>query len=147
MLCKRQRRNEVIAIGFFESEMQKLCTGIPYIKRPAFMGKTMIARLDDDLRVKINFQTANTYNTYEALQVRIINRTDGEVDSQWLWFKELINDGRPHSISDYGHGFGWFYKPSQSDYAKITEALHNYIATYAPEMEQESDMGMGGQGM
>lgn len=128
--------------------MQKLCISIPYLQNPTFIGKTMMAKLDDDLRVKISFVTCGTHEKYEALQVRIINRTDGEVDSQRFKFRDLLSRGRTLAIEDNGSGPTWgLQKPVQSDYTKIIAALHNYIAMYAPEMEQEPDMGIGGQGM
>lgn len=138
----------MVTIDFFESEMQKLCISIPYLQSPTFMGKTMLAKLDDDLRVKISFVTCGVYERYEALQVRIINRTEGEVDSQRFMFRDLLSRGRTLAIEDYGSGPTWgLNKPLQSDYTKIIAALHNYIAMYAPKMEREPGLEMGGQSM
>ena len=112
------------------------------------MGKTMMAKLDDDLRVKISFVECGCHETYEALRVRVINRNEGEVDTQIFKFRDLLTRGRTLAISDFGDGPTWrLQKPLQSDYIKIVAALHNYIAMYAPVMEQESDMGMGEQSM
>lgn len=128
--------------------MQKLCRSIPYLQSPSYMGKTMIAKLDENLRIKISFAECGVHDKYEALQVRIINRTEGEVDAQIFKFRDLLSRGRTLAIEDFGDGPTWgLQKPLQSDYTKIIAALHNYIAMYAPDFEQQSDMGMGGMEM
>lgn len=135
-------------MNFFEKEMRKICGGIPCLRDPLFMDKSMMAKLDEDLRVKVSFVTCGVHESYEALQIKIINRTDGTVDVHGIKFKELLGLKRSMAIENYGDGTDWgIQKPTAGNYETITAFLNNYISMYAPSLEQEETPEMTGQSM
>lgn len=42
-------------MSFYESELQKMICGIPFIQSHTLAGKSILGKLDRDLRVKISF--------------------------------------------------------------------------------------------
>ena len=67
-------------MNFFEKEMRMMFEHTGIIQDPKFVGRTMVGILDDNLRVKMQFVSTFIANHYDAIQVSIINRTDGVVD-------------------------------------------------------------------
>lgn len=47
-----------------------------------FCGKTMLGKIDDDLRVKLEFISTFIASQYDAVRATIINRSEGVVDKQ-----------------------------------------------------------------
>ena len=66
----------------FEKELRNMFGSSEQFKERAYSGKSMVAKLDDDLRVKMSFVTLGVSSEYPALRVKVINRTEGEVDSE-----------------------------------------------------------------
>ena len=140
------QRMEVINTNFYENELQKWIRGIPFIQSYTLAGRTILGKLDKDLRVKISLVTTGIAEHYDALKICIINRTDGDVDAQIVKFKELLGKGL--AIDNYGDGPAWgLQQPTQSDYTKLNQFLYSYLSYYAPEQEPEETQGMGGQNM
>ncbi len=140
------QRMEVTNTNFYENELKKMIRGIPFIQSYTFVGRTILGRLDEDLRVKISLVTTGIADHYNALQIHIINRTGGNVDTQIVKFRELL--GKGFAIDDDSDGPGWGqWQPTQSDYIKVNQFLYNYISYYAPEQEPEEKQDMGGQNM
>jgi len=52
-----------------------------------FAGKAMVSKISDDLRAKIEFVTARVSGQYEGLKLSIINKNEGLVDIEALFFK------------------------------------------------------------
>ncbi len=110
----------------------------------------MLAKLDDDLRVKVSFATLGYADHYEALRVKIINRTEGEVDSQVFKFDTMLGGkqiSQPYikgvQICDFGSEVDWYgYHPSASDLNKIAQAVTDYVSMY-----QSEGMEMGGMSL
>ena len=67
---------------FYEQELKKLFGGSNVIRDAKYSGKTLLGRIDDELRVKLQFVYTETRDHYNALRLKIINRTDGEVDAE-----------------------------------------------------------------
>ncbi|WP_304431786.1 hypothetical protein [Acutalibacter muris] len=135
-------------MSFYESELQKMICGIPFIQSHTLAGKSILGKLDRDLRVKISFVTTGIAEHYDALKIHIINRTEGEVDTQLVKFRDILSHGRNIVIDEDRDGPTWgLNKPLQSDYAKINQFLHNYLSYFAPEQEPEETPEMTGQSM
>lgn len=136
-------------MNFYEKEMRKLFAENELLKDARFCGKTCLARLDDDLRVKLRFVTTGIADQYDAIKLSIINRTDGAVDQQTFLFSDIIgkqrrNGGdliRPH-IWEYRDDPCWYIPITQSDREQIKDAVLGYVAMY-----QDTDMGMAGPRM
>lgn len=132
----------------YEQELQKMIQGIPFIQRYTLAGKAILGSLDKDLRVKISFITTGIARYYDALKIRIINRTEGEVDAHVVKFKDILSNGKDIAIEEISGGFSWgLNKSLLSDYAKINQCLHNYLSYYAPEQEPQEGQEMSGQSM
>ena len=134
---------------FFEKELRTMFGDTDIIKEPHFVGKAMLGKIDDDLRVKVEFIATHTTNNYDALRLHIINRTEGTVDAQTFKFADLIGmqsrQGRekiaPH-IWAYNQEVNWYIPISQQQKAQIADS----VLTYA-EMYQDQSMAMGGMQM
>lgn len=125
-------------MNFFEQEMRKLFGESPVIQEAKFSGKTLIGKVDDELRVKLQFITTGYADHYDSVRMRIINRTEGEVDSQIFKFTDII--GKPNSGSrsvyiwdDRGTADWYGYHPTAIDYDKISETINDYISMYQDE--------------
>ncbi len=137
-------RKGVNYMNLYEAELQKMVRGIPFIQRYTLAGRTLLGSLDKELRVKISFVTTGIAEHYDALKIRIINRTDGEVDAHLVKFKDILLHGKNIVIDEDSDGPSWgLKKPLQSDYIKITQFLHNYLSYFAPEQEETQDIDRG----
>ena len=74
----------------FEKELKNMFDSNDLIKEKAYSGKSLIGRLDEDLRVKMSFVRTGVADVYSALRVKIINRAEGEVDSELFKFADII---------------------------------------------------------
>ncbi len=134
-------------MNFFERELRQIFAGCEGIHEQKYNGKTMLAKIDEDLRVKASFITTGIYNQYDAILLKIINRTEGEVDAQTFWFRDIFNNTPAAKTAyiwdDYGK-VGWYnYRPGTADYNRLTEALRGYISMYQSEsMEMSPEMTM-----
>ena len=79
---------------FYEQELKKLFGGSNVIRDAKYSGKTLLGRIDDELRVKLQFVYTGTRDHYNALRLKIINRTDGEVDAETFKFSDILG-GNP----------------------------------------------------
>ena len=79
-------------------------------------------RLSDMNRAKIQFVTGIVANQYNALQLTILNRSEGQVDTLRLRFSDLLgtkatsnpnfrNGVDPHIWDDYGKVDWYVYTP------------------------------------
>lgn len=129
-------------MNFFEQEMRKLFGESPVIQQAKYSGKTLIGKVDDELRVKLQFITTEYADHYDSIRMKIINRTEGEVDSQTFKFTDIVGKPNVGSRSIYiwdDHGTAdWYgYHPTAIDYDKISETINDYISMY-----QDEGMGM-----
>jgi hypothetical protein len=129
-------------MNFFEHEMRRLFGDSPVIQDAKYCGKTLIGKVDDELRVKLQFITTGYADHYDSIRMKIINRTEGEVDSQVFKFSDIV--GTPKSgtrsiyIWDDRGTVDWYgYHPTAIDYDQISETINDYISMY-----QDEGMGM-----
>jgi len=134
-------------MNFFEHELRQIFAGCEGIREQKYSGKTMLAKIDADLRVKASFITTGIHNQYDAILLRIINRTEGEVDAQTFRFQDIFNSTpaakKAHIWDDYGKASWYSYRPGAADYNQLTEVLGSYISMYQSEsMEMSPEMTM-----
>ena len=135
-------------MNYFEHEMRVLFERSPVIKDAKFCGKTMIGKLDDDLRVKLSFCDFAHADHYSGIMAKIINRTEGVVDSQAFRFSDILgpnpvikNAGM--CILDCGADTGWSgYKPAPSEMKEIADTITDYISMYQSDDMSFSDMSL-----
>jgi len=136
-------------MNFFENELQKIVRlGVPFTD-PKYAGGACYGRLDENLRIKLQFTTRDTYQQYEGIKATVINRNDGPVDSTVFWFSDVL--GRTKSINPYTDQKGpyawtyngkteWYaYQPTPRDYKQLCEAVSDYCEVF---QTQEQGQGM-----
>ena len=100
-------------------------------------------------RAKIQFTTCGTADHYEALQMTILNRSDGQVDTLRLHFKDVLgtkqvsnpnfrNGVAPHAWTYNGKTEWYAYHPNSRDYQKLTDAVSDYLDVFQ-EQTQTAD--------
>ena len=117
---------------------------------PAAALEDVLGRLDDDLRVKLQFVTGNIADQYIGIRAQVINRTEGQVDSQVFRFSDILgpdpilkNRGSSSEIHiwvDYGKADWYGYHPSPAAMEKVADTINEYLSLY-----QSEDMNLGGQ--
>ena len=73
---------------FYEQELRKI-VGEQY-PDVTYVGRACYVRLSDINRAKIQFVTGIVANQYNALQMTILNRSEGQVDTLRLRFSDLL---------------------------------------------------------
>lgn len=133
-------------MDFFEKEMRTLFGDNTVMSDLKFTGKTMLGRLDENKLCKLQFVTTGTAGKYTAIQSTIINSDDGVIDKQLFKFSDIIGyfcSSLSDKIEPYMWDYKkteWYTKVSQSDKAKIADAVLEYV-----EMFQDQSYAMGMQ--
>ena len=134
---------------FFEKELRKIVgTQCP---EAIYVGRVSYVRLSEMNRAKIHFTTCGTANQYEALQISILNRNDGKIDSLCLRFADVWGKGQNSNINiqqigpyawTYNGNTEWYsYHPTDRDFEKLTDAVMGYLDVFQ-EFEQEWEQQM-----
>ena len=76
--------------NFFEQELRKLFGDGHLIQSPRFVGRTCLGDLGGDLRARAEFVTMGYAGRYEALQLTVLKRTEGEVDRLSLRLEDVL---------------------------------------------------------
>ena len=132
---------------FFEQELRKII-GEQY-PDATYVGRACYVRLSDNNRAKIQFVTGMVANQYNALQLTILNRNEGQVDVLRLRFTDLLGkkrtnnpnfcDGVDPHIWDSSDGVHWYvYQPTRQDYEILSDAVADYLEVFQ-NMRQSSD--------
>ena len=76
---------------FYEQELRKII-GEQY-PDATYVGRVCYVRLSDMNRAKIQFVTGSVANQYNALQLTILNRSEGQVDTAPSLFGSAGDEG------------------------------------------------------
>ncbi len=139
-------------MNLYEQELRKIFGESKVLQNPQFCGKTCLAKLDEELRVKIQFESAKVSQKYDSLCVSVINRTEGVVDKEMFRISDILGENPNHASNIFaadihiwecdGKAEWYAFQPVQKDYEAIESTISGYLSLY-----QEEDMGMGGQMM
>ena len=124
---------------FFEQELRKI-VGSKY-PDATFVGRACYVRLNNMNRAKVQFTTCGYADHYEALQITILNRQDGQVDTLRLRFKDVLgtkqvsnpnfrNGVNPYAWTYAGKTEWYAYHPDGRDYEKLTAAVSDYLEVF-----------------
>ena len=127
---------------FYEQELRKI-VGERY-PDATYVGRACYVRLSDMNRAKIQFVTGIV-----SLQMTILNRSEGQVDTLRLRFSDLLgtkvtsnpnfrNGVEPHIWDDYGKVSWYLYHPTRQDYEKLSNAVSDYLEVFQ-DMSQSAD--------
>ena len=122
----------MIQLTFFEQELRKIVG--PRYPEATYVGRACYVRLDEMKRAKIQFTTCGIADHYEALQLSILNRNDGEVDTLRLRFADIWGKGQ-YVWTDRGSTEWYARHPSGSDYRQLTEAVGNYLDIFQDQVQ------------
>ena len=136
---------------FFEKEMRKLFRQGLDFPETVFAGRACYGKLDEDIRVRMEFATEGVADHYSALKVTLLNRKEGPIDSLLLRFSEVLGRKQttnpnfregmfPHIWKD-GNDFAWYVcQPTAADYKTLADAVGSYTSLFQKE-EMSQSMG------
>ena len=141
---------------FFEKELRKIVE--PHYPDATFVGRACYVRLSEMNRAKIQFTTCGTADHYEALQMTILNRSDGQVDTLRLRFKDVLgtkqvgnlnfkNGVSPHAWTYNGKTEWYAYHPTSQDYQKLSNAVNDYLDIFQEQVQTASTQPQWSQTM
>lgn len=109
------------------------------------MGRACYVRLNEMNRAKIQFTTCGTADRYQALQMTILNRNDGQVDTLRLRFADLLGKGQvsnpyiqqsgPYAWTYNGKTEWYAYHPNDRDYRQLTDAVSGYLDVFQEQVQ------------
>ena len=125
----------------FEKELHKIFDGIDSLDNKKYVGRAFYATIDNNLKFKAEFISTNSYEHYDALRVRILQREEGEIDANTIRLKEawgmkaVPNGNFPNGVSPHmwiSNGkLEWYaYSPHSLDYEKITNQIIDYVDVF-----------------
>ena len=138
-------------MNVYEKALRDLFGKSEELKDIKYTGRTCLARLDKDLRVKLQFVTTGTAGNYTAICASIINRTDGVVDKQTFRFRDMVPARSGSQAFGLQYPYIWEYNGKPEWYgqplsAKEKQLVRDSILDYV-EMYMEPEMTMSGQSM
>ena len=133
-------------MNFYEQDLKKI-VGDRY-PDATYVGRACYVRLIDTNRAKIQFVTGIVANQYNALQLTILNRNEGQVDVLRLRFTDLLGkkqtnnpnfcDGVDPHIWDSSDGVHWYvYQPTRQDYDTLGDAVSDYLDIFQEPVQTE----------
>lgn len=138
-------------MNVYEKALRDLFGKSEELKDIKYTGRTCLARLDKDLRVKLQFVTTGTAGNYTAICASIINRTDGVVDKQTFRFRDMVPARSGSQAFGLQYPYIWEYNGNPEWYGqplstKEKQLVRDSILDYV-EMYMEQDMSMSSQSM
>ena len=138
-------------MNVYEKALRDLFGKSEELKDIKYTGRTCLARLDKDLRVKLQFVTTGTAGNYTAICASIINRTDGVVDKQTFRFRDMVPARSGSQAFGLQYPYIWEYNGNPEWYGqplstKEKQLVRDSILDYV-EMYIEQDMAMSEQVM
>ena len=135
-------------MNFFEKELRDLFGSSTTLRDAHYCGRTCLAKLDEDLRVKLQFTTTGYADHSDAIKLAVINRTDGVVDQQLFRFSDIIDQQHspgmmsvtPQIWDDNGKP-EWYRPISQEQRSQIANTILDYVGMYQGETP-ENDFSM-----
>ena len=127
----------------YERALRDLFGKSEILSGAVFTGRTCLARLDQDLRVKIQFVTNGIAGDYTAICASIINRRDGVVDKHTFPFRDMVPARQTSQAYGKQYPYIWEYQGEPQWYGQplsvkekqlVREAILDYVEMY---MEQE----------
>lgn len=140
---------------FFESELRKII-GEEYT--PTFVGRACYIQLSELNRAKIEFIDRSIAGHYDAIQMSILNLSDGKIDTLRLSFFDVLgsckvnNPNFPNGVSPhfwtYNGKTEWYaYKPTQTDYLKLRKNVLNFLNVFRTPEKTYDDKTITMQGL
>lgn len=140
-------------MNFFEGELRKLFRDGKTLSSPSFAGRACLGTLGKDLRVRAQFMTTGYADHYDALKITVMNRTEGEVDSLLVRFRDvwgkksipgnpyLKNGVFPHIWVNGGKAEWYAYQPTQADRNLLCQQVTDYLDPFRDRQQERTQDG------
>ena len=136
-------------MNFFEKELRGMFQQRKLLKTPVFCGKAMLAKLDEELRIRLEFVISNTIDKYTGIEAKIINRTGGMVDRNVFRFADIIGmketplcgKREPYIWVEPDKTASWYTPVNDAEKQRIADAVMAYVELYQTP-QQGPDMKM-----
>ena len=139
--------------SFFEQELRKLFGDGKIIGDPFYAGKSCFGTLGKDLRVRVDFMYTCVVGNYDGLEVTVIDRTGGKIDSYVVDIVDLLGmkfppehpqftKGVAPHIWTYNNKTDWYaYYPTDADYQAIRQAVAQYLELFQDRQQERTQDG------
>ena len=137
-------------MNFFEKELRKIVE--PISADATYVGTFCFVPLGENNRAKINFATSGISDHYDTMQIKIINKNDGELDCVRLRLSDLLGPVQSNNSflknSGYhiwkdGSTYDWYgARPKAAGYSAIAETIKSYVELFRDQV-QETSMQQG----
>ena len=140
-------------MNFFEGELRKLLGDSDVISDPSFAGRACLGTLGKDLRVRLEFVTTGMADHYNALKIKVLNRTEGEVDTLLLRFQDVWEKkpvpGNPNfrgGVSPHiwicdGKPEWYAWRPAPADRELLLQQVRQYLEPFRERMPERGHDG------
>ena len=135
-------------MNFYQAELWKIAAGCEHFHLPRCVGRECLGRLTEDVTIKLSFCAMGIANQYDALKIRLINRHEGDIDTQFirlgeLWGKVRMRAGGktilPHIWDDKGDVHWYGFTPTLEQYDALSHAVNVYLSAYSEPEQTESE--------
>lgn len=138
-------------MNFYQAELLKIAGSCEHFHAPRCVGRACIGRLTEDVTVKLSFKLMGIANQYDAVQIKLINQHEGEIDTQLILLHELWGNIKmrstgdqiyPHIWDDYGKAQWYGFIPTKEQYAALSYEVNLYLSAFTePEQTESEEMG------
>lgn len=128
-------------MNYFASELTQMFGSTKIYQTPVIVGNNLLAKLDNDLRVKIQFGYSKKESMYDTIQVVIIHRLSGVVDTMTVKVSDIIGkykesgslyaqDYYIQNSPNFPDDVRWYQPITLEQKAAVADAILSYIAQY-----------------
>ena len=131
-------------MNFFEKELRKIVE--PICPDATYVGTFCFVPLGEKNRAKINFATSRIADHYDTLQIKIVNKNDGELDCVRLQLSDLLRPVESNNpflkqsgvhIWKDGNTYDWYgVHPKAAGYSAITETVKSYVELFQDQSQE-----------
>lgn len=99
---------------------------------------TIYIYLDEDRRIKVRFCTTFSADSYNAIQLELVSKTKGNLDTKITSFREIfeepndlthVNKINKHLWRNQGK-IEWYGKPTKEDLESIIVTIKDYVSIW-----------------
>jgi hypothetical protein len=125
-------------MNFFEKELSRIAAFCDIIVNPSYAGRACFCDLGGDNKAKLEFVTHGYADHYTALSIKVLNRSEGEVDKILLHLEDVwgrkkeitYHNGVPHIYTSDGKSDWYGWKPANTDIQRLAAEVGTYLAVY-----------------
>lgn len=142
-------------MNFFETTLRKIFDNVEGIDNVKYIGRNCFADLGGGKVMKAYFtQVGMTGGKKNALEINIIGKNDGSIDSTTIRFADvwshrfyICGNSEPPQIWVRNGKDEWFTpQPTTENYLELSNMVSDYVGFYS-ELNIEQNEGMSGMGM